>query len=261
MNKGYVKLYRKVTSSFVWTDPYMYKLWNLCLMKASHEGRRFLFNGQEVTLSSGQFVTGREAIAKEFNEGAASVHVVVSRTIWRWLKRFEKEGMLSITSSTKFSVISITNWSDYQGNDQQVSSDSPTSVQHLSTYKNDKNDKNDKNNNITSPKRKKRVYADDDPNKKLAVLLLNQIKKNQNIKDPDLDNWANTIRLTIESDKRPGKEVQDLIIWSTQHDFWSGVILSPTSLRRNFDKLTAQKNKTSANNQNLPPLEDSGRGW
>jgi hypothetical protein len=242
MNLGYIKLYRKVTSSFVWTNPSMLKLWLLCLMKASHEGRRFLFNGNEVSLSSGQFVTGRDALAKEYNQGAPSDQVIVSRTLWRWIKKFEKEEMLSISSTPKYSVISINKWEDYQSSDQHLSSDRPAPVQHLSTNKNDKNDKNDKNNNPrNSPKT--REYADDDPNKKLAVLLLKLIRKNQNIKEPDLNKWANTIRLTIESDKRTGKEVQDMIVWATNHDFWSTVILSPTSLRKHFDKMTSQKDK------------------
>lgn len=244
MDIGYIKLYRKVTSSFVWANPNMLKLWLLCLMKASHEGRRFLFNGNEVSLSSGQFVTGRDALGKEYNQGATSDQVVVSRTLWRWMKKFESEEMLSITSTPKYSVISIKKWSDYQSSDQRLSSGRPASVQHLSTNKNDKNDKNDKNNN--NPRnRKKRVYDDDDPNKKLAVLLFKSISQNQNIKEPDFDKWANTIRLTIESDKRSGKEVQDMIVWATNHEFWSGVVLSPSSLRRNFDKMTAQKNKPS----------------
>lgn len=247
MNLGYIKLYRKVTSSFVWANPSMLKLWLLCLMKASHEGRRFLFNGHEVSLSSGQFVTGRDALGKEYNLGAPSDQVIVSRTLWRWMKKFENEEMLSITSTPKYSVISIKNWDDYQSSDQQLSSGRPALVQHLSTYKNDKNDKNDKNNNITSKKSKKRIYPDDDPNKILAKTLLKLIRKNQNIKEPDLDNWANTIRLTIEVDKRSGREVQDMIVWATQDEFWKGVVLSASSLRRNFDKLSAQKNRQPAN--------------
>lgn len=144
MNRGYIKLYRKVMDSFVWTNPQMLKLWMLCLMKASHENRKFLFNGQEIRVSSGQFVTGRDAIGKEFNEGVPSDQRVVSRTLWRWLKKFENEQMLSIESNTKYSIISIKNWSEYQVSDQQLSSDCPSSVQHLSTYKNEKNEKNDK---------------------------------------------------------------------------------------------------------------------
>lgn len=233
--------------SFVWTNPNMYKLWSLCLMKASHENRKFLFNGKEIWLNSGEFVTGRDAITFEMNRGVKSEHQVNSASVWRWLKKFESEQMLNIKSTTKYSVISINNWDEYQGSEQQVNIKRTTSEQQVNTNKNDKNDKNDKNNNIVSKKSKKRIYPDDDSNKKLAVLLFRKISQNQNIKEPDLDNWANTIRLTIESDKRAGKEVQDIIVWATQDEFWKGVVLSASSLRRNFDKMNAQKNRPPAN--------------
>ncbi|EIB6795295.1 DnaD domain protein [Enterococcus faecalis] len=142
MNTGYIKLYRKVTNSFVWTNANMFKLWSLCLMKASHKESRFIFNGQEIAVSSGQFVTGRAVIEKEFNEGVPRDQQIVGRTLWRWLKKFENEQMLSISSTPKYSVITINNWDDYQVNDQQVSNNRPTSVQQLSTYKNEKNEKN-----------------------------------------------------------------------------------------------------------------------
>lgn len=243
MNQGYIKLYRKVTGSFVWTNSEMFKLWVLCLMKASHEDRKFLFNGQEVRLTSGQFVTGAHAIAKEFNEGVPSDKAVAWRKLWRWLKKFENEKLLTIQSNARYSVITIKNWSDYQSNDKPVSIQRQSNDKPVTTNKNDKNDKNDKNNNVAT--RKNRVYDDDDPNKKLAILLLKLIRKNQDIKEPDLDKWANTIRLTIEADKHTGKEVQEMIVWATQHNFWSGVVLSPSSLRKNWDKMFGQKNKTT----------------
>jgi len=96
-------------------------------------------------VSSGQFVTGRAVIEKEFNEGVPRDQQIVGRTLWRWLKKFENEQMLSISSTPKYSVITINNWDDYQVNDQQVSNNRPTSDQQLSTYKNEKNDKNEKN--------------------------------------------------------------------------------------------------------------------
>ena len=114
-------------------------------MKASHEGRKFLFNGQEVSLSSGQFVTGAYAIAKEFNEGAKRDKLISHRTLWRWLKKFETEQMLTIKSTSKYSVISIENWSDYQGSDKQLSSVSQSTDNQVTTNKNDKNYKNEKN--------------------------------------------------------------------------------------------------------------------
>lgn len=224
----------------------MFKLWVLCLMKASHEERKFLFNGQEVLLTSGQFVTGAHAIAKEYNEGVPSDKAVAWRKLWRWLKKFENEELLTIQSNARYSVITIKNWSDYQSNDKPVTSQRQSNDKPMTTYKNDKNDKNEKN-NIVSKKSKKRIYTDDDPNKKLAALLFKKISQNQNIKEPDLDSWANTIRLTIKSDKRAGKEVQDMIVWATQDEFWKGVVLSASSLRRNFDKMNAQKSRQPAN--------------
>ncbi|MCD4979683.1 DnaD domain protein [Enterococcus faecalis] len=145
MNTGYIKLYRKVTNSFVWTNSDMFKLWILCLMKASHEDRKFLFNGQEVRLTSGQFVTGAHAIAKEYNEGVSSDKAIAWRTLWRWLKKFENEELLSIQSNARYSVITIKNWSDYQSGDKPLTSQRQSSDKPLTTYKNDKNDKNEKN--------------------------------------------------------------------------------------------------------------------
>lgn len=145
MNTGYIKLYRKVTNSFVWTNSDMFKLWILCLIKASHEDRKFLFNGQEVRLTSGQFVTGAHAIAKEYNEGVSSDKAIAWRTLWRWLKKFENEELLTIQSNARYSVITIKNWSDYQSGDKPLTSQRQSSDKPLTTYKNDKNDKNDKN--------------------------------------------------------------------------------------------------------------------
>ena len=146
---GWIKLYRKIRQSFVWTDANQLKLWLLILMKATHDSNRFLFNGKEIQLSSGQMVTGRDALALEFNQGAKPVHQVSSRQLWRWIKLFEKEQMLSIKSTTKYSVITVLNWNEYQQSDQLLSSTSPSSVQQLSTNKNVKNEKNVKNTTTT----------------------------------------------------------------------------------------------------------------
>ncbi|SFB90283.1 DnaD and phage-associated domain-containing protein [Alkalibacterium subtropicum] len=145
MNNGYIKFYRKITKSFVWTDPYTFKLWTLCLLKAAHKDNKFLFNGEEITVNSGQFVTGRAAITKELNEGAKSEHRMTEASVWRRLKKFEKEEMLNIDSTTKYSVITIKNWHDYQVSEQQVNSDRTATEQRVNTNKNEKNLKNEKN--------------------------------------------------------------------------------------------------------------------
>jgi len=147
--EGWISLYRKIQNSFVWTDANQLKLWLLILMKANHSENKFLFNGKEISLSSGQMVTGRNAITLEFNNGVKPVQQVSGRQLWRWIKRFEKEQMLSIKSTSKYSIITVLNWGEYQQYDQQVSSKCPASVQLVSTNNND----NNKDNNTMSSKK------------------------------------------------------------------------------------------------------------
>lgn len=145
---GWVKIHRKVMNHAVFTDPYIFRLWIICLMKATYTQRSVAVGSQKVELKPGQFITGRESLADEYNSGlkTKSQHVD-ARTIWRWIKRLETWGSLSINSSNKFSVITIVNWGEYQDfefesvqqidqvNVQHVSSTCPTGVQHVSTNK------------------------------------------------------------------------------------------------------------------------------
>lgn len=142
---GWIKLYRKIRKSFVWTNSDQLKLWLLVLMKANHEPNKFLFNGKEVSVTSGQFVTGAHVLASEFNEGVPRDKAVAWRSIWRWLKRFENEQMLTIKSNTKYSVITVLHWDEYQSADNQVTSTRQSTDNQVTTNKNEKNEKNEKN--------------------------------------------------------------------------------------------------------------------
>jgi len=221
----------------------MLKLWMLCLMKASHSGNKFLFNGQEIVVDSGEFVTGRDVITKEMNEGATNEHQVNKTSVWRWLKKFESEGMLDIKSNTKYSVISIKNWKEYQVSEQQVDNKRIASEQQVDTIKNAKNAKNAKNKD-TPPKSKKRIYENDSIYYKLALKLFNNIRLNNlEYKEPNLQDWSDDIRKMVELDKRAVEKVDRMIDWSQKNSFWSGVVLSANSLRKKYDQMTIQANK------------------
>ncbi|KGL43084.1 hypothetical protein EP56_08450 [Listeriaceae bacterium FSL A5-0209] len=96
----------------------------------------------------------------------------------------------------------------------------------------------DKENN----KKNKRQNKFDEVHLSLAELLFNLIlETNPEAKKPNLNTWANDIRLCMEIDKRSFEQMKNAIIWSQKHEFWSGVILSPKSLRRNYDKMRSQR--------------------
>lgn len=62
-----------------------------------------------------------------------------------------------------------------------------------------------------------------------------------NHKPPDLDRWAETIRLMRERDNRSHTEIVEIFQWANRDHFWKANILSPDKLREKFDQLTAQR--------------------
>lgn len=142
--QGWIKVYRKITDSLVWSDPNLLKMWILCLTKANHDQSSFNFNGKKIILNSGQFVTGRTAISNEYNYGSTKRHQISAISAWRLLKKLESMEMLNIKTTTKYSVVTVIRWSDYQETEQQLDIKPTTTRQQLDTYKNDKNDKNEK---------------------------------------------------------------------------------------------------------------------
>jgi uncharacterized phage protein (TIGR02220 family) len=91
-------------------------------MKASHKEKEQLVGRQIIKLQPGEFVTGRQALAQEFNYNVKPKNRVNDTTLWRWLKFLESEGYLNIKSTTKYTVISIKNWNQYQENEQLLNS-------------------------------------------------------------------------------------------------------------------------------------------
>lgn len=119
---------------------------------------------------------------------------------------------------------------------------------HNSTHNSSTLIKQDRNINKTNKdshnsKHDKRVYEVDDINFKLAQSLLSKIEEqNPDHKKPDLQKWANDIRLMHEQDNRSYDKIQKMIDWSQNNDFWSSNVLSATKLRKQYDTMAAQAN-------------------
>lgn len=71
-----------------------------------------------------------------------------------------------------------------------------------------------------------------------AQFLLDSISLNNNItKEPNLEDWADTIRLIRERDNQSDATIRNAITNATNDEFWSKVCLSPNNLRKNFDRI------------------------
>ncbi len=142
---GWVKLWRKIEHNAVFRDSRLCHTFLLCLIRASHNGNEFMFNGELIKIEPGQFIIGRHEASKVLG---------FKSKMWdRKLIDLEKLGILTRKVTNRFTLISIINWNTYQGcvnnddqlSDHQMTNKRPANDQPMTTIKNVKNDKNDKN--------------------------------------------------------------------------------------------------------------------
>jgi hypothetical protein len=136
MQKGWISLHRRIMEKGWYKKPDHLRLWIHILLKASHEGKQFWFNGKNTTIKAGQFITGRKALSIEIGISESKIE--------RILNYFEKsEQQIEQQKSNKNRLISVVNWQQYQNikqqNEQQVNNKRTTSEQQVNTINNDNN--------------------------------------------------------------------------------------------------------------------------
>ena len=108
----------------------------------------------------------------------------------------------------------------------------------------------------TSPDdRNKKEFGSDSEPYKLACKLIDNVleirPKARVPKEPkDIQKWAEVFDKIIRIDKIDVEEIYQVLNYVLRNDFWSKNILSPASLRKNFDRLAIY-----ANAENKKPVE------
>ena len=98
--------------------------------------------------------------------------------------------------------------------------------------------------NLNSKSKVKKIYVEGETPYDLSLLLLNEIKKNKpDFLEPNLQLWAKDFEKMLRIDKRGHRRIPEVIRWCQQDDFWQSNILSPSKLRKQFDKLEMQMNR------------------
>lgn len=79
----------------------------------------------------------------------------------------------------------------------------------------------------------------DDVNR-LCVLLADLIEQNGSRRPTITKGWRDSARLMLDRDARTEDEVRGAIIWSQNHEFWRGNVLSMGKLREKYDQMRLQ---------------------
>ena len=123
MNRGYIKIWRKIEDSGLYQMPETLALFMFLLTKATHKPRRIGC----LLLARGQYSSGRIELARILKQS--------EQTIRTGLDRLKKLEILTIESTKHGSVYTVVNYNNYQDNEEQstiqLTNEQPTANQQL----------------------------------------------------------------------------------------------------------------------------------
>ena len=103
---GWIKLHRVLASSAIGNKPDYLAVWVHLLLSATHRPREMLVGRQIVQLEAGQLVFGRKAFSAKTGVSEAVIRSA--------LDAFKSLKQITIKTTTKYSIITVTKWSEYQ---------------------------------------------------------------------------------------------------------------------------------------------------
>ena len=152
MNEGWIKLYRQLAEKQIWLEQPFSKgqAWVDILLMVNHK--------------PGEAVVGNMAIAVQPGQRVTSIKQLSER--WGWSRKktksfltlLERAGMLTHKSTTKYTVLTVENWDNFQSdkrhaahqkNSKRTSTEHQRNINGTQTRMN-KNDNNDKEERISS---------------------------------------------------------------------------------------------------------------
>ena len=146
MNTGWIWLHRKLLDWEWYRDANVSRLFIHLLLRANHKTNKW----RGIKINRGQLITGRKALARELGLSEMQIRTA--------LNKLKSTNEITIETTNKYSVLTISNYNSYQGSNQhhnqRVTNKQPTNNQQITTNNNDKNEimiKNEKK-RYTSPK-------------------------------------------------------------------------------------------------------------
>jgi len=223
--EGWISLHRKFLDWEWFDDPNMVKLFLYLLLKARHSDG----NWKGVELKRGEILTGLDSL---------SLNLKISKQSLRTcLKRLEKTQEINTQVTNKYRVITICKYDSYQDNQQatnkpsntQLTSNQQATNKQPTANNNGNNENNDNNEN-------KKEYSDEIRNftgslsKYFDKEIISKLDNKQAAK------WNDCIRLMIDKDKRTKEEIEKVVEWGRNSNFWRKNFITILKLRKSNDE-------------------------
>ena len=111
MNRGYIKIWRKIQDSFLWQNPKALILFTHLLMEANYKETEFMMNYKKIFLKRGQLICGRKQLSFDTGIGEG--------TIYKLMEMFEHEHLIEQQKTNLYTIVTMVNYNKYQDFEQQ----------------------------------------------------------------------------------------------------------------------------------------------
>lgn len=104
--EGWIKLHKRIMDHWMWDDPVILKAWLDILLSVNYSEKKILFDGDLVTVETGQIITSVRKLAARWKCSKEKVNKI--------LNLFEKDEMLTVSKTTRRTLLSVVNYGFYQ---------------------------------------------------------------------------------------------------------------------------------------------------
>jgi len=125
MHRGYVLVWRKIQDSGLMQMPNTLAVFLHILFSATHQPIKVGSPSGVIDLKRGQYISGRLKLAKDLKQSEQQIRTA--------LARLEQLEIISIKSTSKYSIYTIENYDIYQNVNQQLTNKQPTNNQQVTT--------------------------------------------------------------------------------------------------------------------------------
>jgi hypothetical protein len=229
--QGFIKLHRKIHDHWIYQEKRKfskYEAWLDMLMMANHKENKFVHGNELILVGRGEFITSIRKLGERWDWSNTKVA--------QFLDLLKADEMIDYKKDTKKTVVTIVNYGFYHGSGDEEKTPNEHEKDTNRTQKHtNKNVKECiKNEKELKPSSRKFEPCDMESAKLLFQLMQ---ENNPDVKQPNFDKWADDIRKIRTLDNRTTEQIDWLIKWTQKDSFWSGNILSPSKLRKQWDQL------------------------
>jgi len=107
MERGYIKIWRKIVNSIIWQDPLVFQTWWWIIKKANWKKTEVLVGKRIVICDRGQFVTG-------IYKACGAVPKLKPKKWRNTLELLTRANKIRVQPHTKFTLITVLNYDLYQ---------------------------------------------------------------------------------------------------------------------------------------------------